>query len=193
MPRVSNSVPTGITSDLAAECDLKAFYDRNYFFTIFLPSTEAFLHRFFSLFPWGEKTFYPKNLIFTTCFTARLFHCFSSFVWNLHALQNVHLLRDPRCVSEWVLKIKFATRETKKLKKKFLAWMDDLKSSVTFWGEEKEKDGILKFNAFVLRFWINDFAFLFIFCILICWWLESLCMPSSTEPKIQWIVCLKGL
>lgn len=35
MPRVSNSVATGITSDLAAECDLKAFYDRNYVFTIF--------------------------------------------------------------------------------------------------------------------------------------------------------------
>lgn len=47
MPRVSNSVATGITSDLAAECDLKAFYDRNYFFTI-LPFTELF-------FPDGAK------------------------------------------------------------------------------------------------------------------------------------------
>lgn len=79
VPRVSNIVATGITSDLTEECDLKAFYDRNYFFTIF-PSTRS---------SWGCKEVPPKNLIFTACFTAR-FSSISLASWEICMHSSLH-------------------------------------------------------------------------------------------------------
>lgn len=66
-----NSVATGITSDLAAECDLKPFLRQKLLFTVFpsscsAPPTGGFSGRNFS------------NLIFTACFTACYFSSFLS-------------------------------------------------------------------------------------------------------------------
>ena len=74
----NSELATGITSDLKAECDLKAFYDWNYFFTIF---------QLFLIFFWFSRATtstatttttslgkFSLNLIFTTCFTACSFH-----------------------------------------------------------------------------------------------------------------------